>query len=184
MDGGINISYIYKIENVKNGKFYIGSAKDFENRKSQHIYQLNNNIHINKHLQNAWNKYGKSNFEFKVIEEIDYDKQFEIEQKYLDELKPFGDNGYNISTDASNGFKREIQVKYCESCGEAFVTYYENQKYCCEKCDPSYNPNWEIDYITNQRIASSPCTYDCDIDYDEWSVEDWIHAYIVDAMEK
>ena len=41
-------SGVYKITNVKNGKFYIGSSKDIEFRWSEHKKHLNGNYHINK----------------------------------------------------------------------------------------------------------------------------------------
>ena len=41
---------IYKITNLKNGKFYIGSSKDMDRRWYEHINELNKNIHINKKL--------------------------------------------------------------------------------------------------------------------------------------
>lgn len=52
------ISGIYKILNIKNGKFYIGSSNNIKVRWSQHKTLLKNNKHENKYLQNAWNKYG------------------------------------------------------------------------------------------------------------------------------
>ena len=63
-------SGIYKITNLKNGKFYIGSSKDIERRWWEHTNELDKNIHINKKLQNAWNFYGKDNFKFEIIEEL------------------------------------------------------------------------------------------------------------------
>lgn len=61
-------SGIYGIRNIVNGKIYVGQTKDFKHRWREHVRELNHNIHHNKHLQNAWNKYGEENFEFFVIE--------------------------------------------------------------------------------------------------------------------
>ena len=60
-------SGIYKIENLINGKIYIGSSVDLLGRKNAHFSQLNRNIHGNKKLQNSFNKYGKDNFNFKIL---------------------------------------------------------------------------------------------------------------------
>ena len=91
------LAYIYKIENTINKKFYIGSSVNYKRRWEQHIYELNKNKHDNIHLQRAWNKYGKDNFEFSIIEECENSNQYIEEQYYLDMLQPFGDIGYNMS---------------------------------------------------------------------------------------
>ena len=75
---------IYKIENLANGKIYIGQAINIENRWKGHKKELKNNKHCNKHLQNAWNKYGKENFNFEIIEECEEDKLTEREQYWID----------------------------------------------------------------------------------------------------
>lgn len=41
------------------------------NRHCRHFGELNRNVHNNKHLQNAWNKYGEESFEFNVLEYCD-----------------------------------------------------------------------------------------------------------------
>ena len=62
---------IYKIINVVNNKFYVGSAVDLKRRKTRHFSELRTNKHNNKHLQAAWNKYGESAFIFVVVEEAE-----------------------------------------------------------------------------------------------------------------
>lgn len=61
---------IYKIINAVNNKFYVGSAVNFEKRKTRHIWRLRRGDHVNKHLQSAWNKYGESSFVFVLIQEV------------------------------------------------------------------------------------------------------------------
>ena len=93
---------VYKIINTENGKVYIGSSKDIDRRWREHVRELELNTHINAHLQNAWNKYGKKSFKFEVIEQCDEQKRYEREQHYIDLYKPFQDNGYNIVQKISN----------------------------------------------------------------------------------
>ena len=62
---------IYKIINKHNDNFYIGSAVNLKRRKARHFSELRHNKHDNKHLQNAWNLYGESNFEFTVVELVE-----------------------------------------------------------------------------------------------------------------
>jgi len=94
---------IYKITNVLNKKFYIGSSIRFTYRKKQHIYDLRKNTHCNRYLQNAWNKYGERNFIFEIIEDNISEKDLlEREQYYLDFLKP----EYNILKETKQHLNR------------------------------------------------------------------------------
>ena len=58
---------IYMIINKINNKIYIGQARNIKERWKNHINDLKNNKHYNKHLQGAWNKYGKDSFEFIIL---------------------------------------------------------------------------------------------------------------------
>lgn len=97
-------SGIYRILNRIDGKFYIGSAFDFNRRFSRHKRLLNNNYHTNSHLQNAWNFSGECNFIFEILEEV-IDKSILLnrEQFWLDWTQCYDrDIGYNILKIADN----------------------------------------------------------------------------------
>lgn len=84
---------IYQIKNIENGKRYIGSTKNKEERWNYHKKSLKNKNHINPYLQRSWNAHGKENFEFSVLEKVDKEADLlEKEQEYLDKEKP----EYNI----------------------------------------------------------------------------------------
>ena len=85
-------SGIYKIENLVNGKFYIGSAERLVKRKNNHLCYLRNGTHTNIKLQRAFNKYGEDYFKFSIIETCENNLLIEREQYYIDSLNPF----YNI----------------------------------------------------------------------------------------
>lgn len=78
---------IYKITNKENGMTYIGQTMQrFQKRYWHHKWKLGNGTHDNRHLQNAWNKYGESVFEFSVVEtmdDYDNDKLDSLEIKYI-----------------------------------------------------------------------------------------------------
>jgi len=93
----MKISGIYEIVNKINGKRYYGSSSNIKKRFSAHKQLLIQNKHTNKHLQSAWNQYGKNNFEFNIIEKIDKFQLIITEQKYLDRCKENPKSFYNVS---------------------------------------------------------------------------------------
>jgi len=122
-------SYIYQIKNIINNKAYIGNTNNFKRRKKEHIYHLNNSNHYNKYLQRLWDKYGKENFKFTILETTTLEKQYKLEQSYLNKLKPFNNKGYNILTEVNNMAKCKI-IKECVFCKQDFESFSFNQKYC------------------------------------------------------
>lgn len=84
---------VYLISNNVNGKCYVGSTVHLDQRRREHFSRLVNNKHINAHLQNAYNKYGREAFDFEILETIDIDdnikdKLLKREQFWIDNLKP------------------------------------------------------------------------------------------------
>jgi group I intron endonuclease len=91
---------IYRITNMANDKFYIGSAESFERRRWQHVYALKRGEHKNPHLQAAWNKYGEEMFVFEVLETVaNSEAVFDAENRYLHQFVGRSDC-YNINIDA------------------------------------------------------------------------------------
>ena len=101
------ISGIYKIVNKTNGKYYIGSSDNIlgcSGRWQEHINDLNSQRHDNSYLQRAWNKYGKDNFEFVIVEEVPKSDLLIVEQKYLEQSKSeHHKQCYNLSFHATGG---------------------------------------------------------------------------------
>jgi group I intron endonuclease len=89
---------IYQVQNKINNKVYIGQSIDIERRWCQHRYGKGSLI-----LKNAIKKYGIDNFEFSVLEEIEFTNKAEIvemltalEQKWFNLKEPYK-NGYNVN---------------------------------------------------------------------------------------
>ena len=100
---------IYMIKNIVNGKVYIGKSFDIKKRWSNHKYELNKGIHVNNHLQNAWNKYGENSFEFSIIEECNEDNLSNKEIYWIKETDAYH-NGYN-QTEGGEGTHLPEDVK-------------------------------------------------------------------------
>jgi len=99
-----NTGGIYQILNLVNGKIYVGSSNNINNRKRSHLHCLRNNRHRNQHLQYAWNKYGEHNFEFEILQIVKISKsltgceQFWISSTSCTDRK----YGYNIAINAQH----------------------------------------------------------------------------------
>jgi group I intron endonuclease len=91
---------LYEIKNKETDFRYIGCSKDYENRWVRHKRSLTAKAHHNPHLQNAWNKYGESSFEFSVIKELDSEEFMFLEER---ELISNSNNLYNIAEGGYGG---------------------------------------------------------------------------------
>lgn len=92
---------IYKITNIINNKFYIGSSKDIDLRIKRHFNSLKKSTHPNKHLQSSFDKYGIHNFKVEILESCTLDNIVIREQYYLDSNN--WKNMYNKTRQAYGG---------------------------------------------------------------------------------
>ena len=106
---------VYKITNLKDGKIYIGSSINVENREYKHFWMLRRGTHDNNHLQNSFNRDGENNFTFTIIEECDVNQLIEREKCYINEYASNNSNyGYNlaqVNDFRRNTFNDEVKVK-------------------------------------------------------------------------
>ena len=93
---------IYEIKNIITNCRYIGSAQNFNRRKSGHFSLLRRGKHYNIHLQRAFDKYGEGNFIFNVLENCSEEDLIIREQWYFDNFNP----EYNIAPTAGNSLHR------------------------------------------------------------------------------
>lgn len=96
---------VFQITNMVNNKIYIEGSSNVKARWNRYITQLNFGSHPIIDLQNDWKVYGEEKFKFEILAEI---KQDDVEEKdytselkglenlYLEDLKPFGEKGYNL----------------------------------------------------------------------------------------
>ena len=108
------ISGIYLITNIVNNKHYVGRSNDCSTRISKHKSSLNKKKHHNIHLQNAWNKYGASNFMFEVLEEYDAELLPSFENWWSNMLNSHNRlYGYNVEPTSPNG-KIKLSIETIE----------------------------------------------------------------------
>lgn len=108
----LQICGVYKIENLVNGKVYIGKSNNIGNRWYEHKSELNNGKHINSHLQNAWNKYGSESFKFDIIyEAIDENDALKMEEYFINKFKANENKyGYNLTTGGQSGYLSDESI--------------------------------------------------------------------------
>lgn len=100
---------VYVLKNILDNSIYVGHASNLRLRKNAHYTRLNNNQHSNKHLQNAFNLYGRENFKFYAIEYCECDKQIlaRVETYWVNVLNP----EYNIRmvVESNLGLKKSAE---------------------------------------------------------------------------
>lgn len=153
-------SAIYAIRNIFNQKVYVGSAINYEDRWRRHEYSLRDGKHHSRHLQRSWNKYGKDNFVFEILEIVpEKEKLLETEQKWIDHHKSFDrEFGYNISPTAGSS----LGVKHSKEMRERVSRAVKGRKLSDEaKKNISKskmgekNPMFRYKYTKEQRKAMS-----------------------------
>lgn len=122
-----SINGVYRITNIKNNKFYIGSSSSktyIYTRIKHHYGDLKNNKHVNKYLQNAWNKYGEDFFYFDIIEECIPEKCLEKEQFWINVLNPH----YNFCKIAGSTLGRIVSQETKDKISQSNKEYFKTEK--------------------------------------------------------
>ena len=93
-------SGVYKLINAINGRIYIGSSRNIEERIKKHIRLLKKNKHDNQYMQNDYNKTG-GKFYSEIVELIDDEiLRLEAETKLILHFYDNQINCYNINKTA------------------------------------------------------------------------------------
>lgn len=87
---GVSGIYMLLINEVK----YIGSSLNIKHRLQTHLRHLRSNSHINKHMQNYFNKYGEDCLTYHIIERCPVEDLLDREFYYMEHFDTFT-NGFN-----------------------------------------------------------------------------------------
>lgn len=108
---------IYGIRNTVNGKWYVGQSQDIERRnKRERAYLAHGRFHSgsgdNKHMVNAWKKYGSDAFDWVVLEECSLSQLDEREIFWIAEKDSYR-NGYNqtLGGGGCRGYKASAETR-------------------------------------------------------------------------
>ena len=104
------IGAVYAIVCTENNKKYIGKTLFLTRREKDHFKMLQNNIHTNKLLQQDYNLYGQSSFQFTILE--DYILEEDLLMQETAWMNYFGgiesDSIYNMTDcTTSNNYVRQ-----------------------------------------------------------------------------
>lgn len=106
---------IYKITNTINNKVYVGSSINLKGREYKHFWMLEKGFHDNHYLQNSFDKYGKENFIFEIIDFCEHKQLISRENELI---KFYGannlDKGYNlalVNKSGRNTYNDEVKIK-------------------------------------------------------------------------
>jgi len=148
---------IYKIINIINNKFYIGSAVSISKRFKKHIYELENKIHVNPHLQHAYNKDGKEVFELQILEEVEKSNLLKREQFYLDQLNP----EYNVCRIAGSRLGHKFSAETCAKISQSLTGRKiprKTRKKMSESrkgCQNALGKHWHLSEETRKKMSES-----------------------------
>jgi hypothetical protein len=94
---------VYQIKNTKNQKVFVAATVNLKTMNGKRM-MLDGGAHKNKKLQEEWNKFGGEVFLLEVLEVLKekkdgfFDRTEELkklEQKWLENIQPYGERGYN-----------------------------------------------------------------------------------------
>lgn len=106
---------IYAIICKPTSKLYIGQSINIRSRKNQHLKDLLKGKHCNSYLQNAFNKYGRSNFGFQVLENCTREELNDKEAYWIN-LKNSNKSEYGFNLKEAGGGLAECAEEHREAC--------------------------------------------------------------------
>jgi group I intron endonuclease len=88
---------IYCLLNTANGKLYIGQSVNLQTRKWAHLTKLRQGKHRNQHLQDAFDRYGESRFQFQILEVLPNTDNLDARERHWIALYHASDPAYGYN---------------------------------------------------------------------------------------
>lgn len=127
-------SGVYRLQNLKNGKFYIGSSRNLYRRFYSHMQMLKDKRHDNLRIKIDCNLHGWESFVFGVVEYCDENIMKEREQYYYDLWSP----SYNVWKNVYSANKRTYTYEQL-----AFFKSYKHGPKDLQKHSQSLKKAWK-----------------------------------------
>jgi group I intron endonuclease len=123
---------VYQIKNTVTGMIYVGSSEDLAERWNKHKWRLRKGTHAATRMQEDFNAHGPNSFTYEILQEATGEEDiFDLEQRWLDELKPYDLGiGYNthISSEDGRGVQRSEETRRRISMGHLGIKFSEEHK--------------------------------------------------------
>ena len=126
------ISAVYKITNTITGDFYIGSSKDVKLRWMQHKRLSVWKKYLNNQMYLDMQRYGIDKFELQILEEAESCSLRELEQQFIETLKPTYNNrnanGLDFERHKESNKKAQKKYQKSDKFKEYQKEYYKSDK--------------------------------------------------------
>ena len=132
----MKISGVYKITNTATGDFYIGSSNNVKRRWADHKCKSTWKKCLNNPLYKDMQKYGVDKFDFEILEEVEPEQLKEMEQQFIEKLKPIYNsiraNGWDFERYKES--QKEYNKKYNKTNKRKESHRKANNKYYNQLC--------------------------------------------------
>ena len=155
---GERLGVIYEIYNKINHKRYIGQSICYKDRWINHKNLLNKGLHDNYLLQEDWNLFNSSNFEFRIVK-VDIPQSYLLEEEtiYMNQFGGIEDDSiYNMENNITMNKDYKERHKINSRYGKDNNMYQSNR---FKELNPNYqNFKYSQDFINLLRNEKSKYT--------------------------
>ena len=137
---------IYKIENLKNGKIYIGQSVNIEKRFKEHLRC--GNYDDSQLIDSAIQDIGKENFSFQIIKQCSLKELDEQEKYFINYYNCIFPNGYNKTNGGSSNF--QMFLKYSPDILLEIIQDIKNTQLSFKEISVKYNLDLSMIYYLNR----------------------------------